>query len=53
MTPYEFIVNSWKTDSFIINSTLHNMGPYSFQISRVVDLQSQIHMLQKSIAWKD
>jgi hypothetical protein len=28
LTPYEFIINSWKTDSFIINPTLYNMRPY-------------------------
>jgi hypothetical protein len=36
MTPYEFIINSWKNnpDPFVINPTLYNMGPY------IVDLES-------------
>ncbi|MDR3156080.1 MAG: IS481 family transposase, partial [Holosporaceae bacterium] len=31
MTPYEFVINSWKNNPnpFIIIPTLHNMGPYT------------------------
>jgi transposase InsO family protein len=31
LTPYEFIINSWKNNlnSFTINPTLYNMGPYN------------------------